>query len=396
MKLNLEDFKYELPEEKIAQHPLKERSASKLLHYNKGAISHKIFREITDLLPHNSQLIFNNTRVIPARLFFTKSTGAIIEIFLLEPLKPFHQREKAMEAVSPVEWRCMIRNLKKWKEDELSITIAQFDVTLYARLIDRENQIVQLSWKPSHYSFAEIVESAGKIPLPPYMKREATEEDQVSYQTVYANQKGAVAAPTAGLHFTPEILNELKSKGIKHDYLTLHVSAGTFQPIKEEDVHKHKMHEEEIVIKKGNLQFLLANKGPVIPVGTTSMRTLESLYWFGVKLISDPEASFFIPQMYPYQEHADLPPKKESLERVLKHLEENQLDNIIGSTEIFIYPGYTFRICEGLITNFHLPGSTLILLIAALVGDDWKKIYEEALKNDYRFLSYGDSSLLIP
>lgn len=394
MKLNLEDFKYHLPEERIAQHPLKERSASKLLVYEKGDISHKNFKNITDLLPQKSQLIFNNTRVIPARIFFTKSTGALIEIFMLEPVKPFHQREKAMEARSPVEWKCMIRNLKKWKDEDLTVTIDQ--KVLHAKLIDRENQVVQLSWDPDNYSFAEIVESAGRIPLPPYVKREATEEDVVSYQTVYANQKGAVAAPTAGLHFTPEILNELKARGIKHDYLTLHVSAGTFQPIKDEDVFKHKMHEEEIVVKKQNILFLLQNDGPVIPVGTTSMRTLESLYWFGVKLLSDPDASFFIPQMYPYQEYDELPSKNESLEQVLSYLEKNQLDNILGNTEIFIYPGYTFRMCDGLVTNFHLPGSTLILLIAALIGDDWRKIYEEALKGDYRFLSYGDSSLLLP
>ena len=395
MGLNLEDFKYHLPEDQIAQHPLKDRSDSKLLAYRKGKISHHRFKNIINLLPKNSRLVFNNTRVIPARLFFIKSTGALIEVFLLEPVKPFHQREKAMEAKGPVQWKCMIRNLKKWKAEDLVLEL-QEGISIYAKLIDRENQIVELKWAPGDLSFAEVVEKAGSIPLPPYMKREATDEDSVSYQTVYASRKGAVAAPTAGLHFTPELLSTLDSKGIQHDYLTLHVSAGTFQPIKDEDIFKHKMHEEEIVIKKENLDYLLKDESPIIPIGTTSMRTLESLYWFGVKLMEDPEADFFIPQMYPYKDFNQLPTRQEAINKVQQYLNAHELNQLIGSTEIFIYPGYKFRICDGLVTNFHLPGSTLILLIAALVGDDWKKIYEEALEKDYRFLSYGDSSLLMP
>lgn len=301
-----------------------------------------------------------------------------------------------MEAAGPVQWKCMIRNLKKWKSEDLYLPIEEKNLTLKAHLVDKDQQIVDLSWEDNTISFAEILEAAGKIPLPPYMKREATDEDQVSYQTVYAKQKGAVAAPTAGLHFTSKVIEDLKDKGIKQDFLTLHVSAGTFQPIKEEDVLNHKMHEEEIVIKKENLEFLLKNDGPVIPVGTTSMRTLESLYWFGVKLTKDKNASFHISQTYPYQDFKHLPKAKDAINEVLNYLNRNNATQIIGNTEIFIYPGYEFKICKGLITNYHLPGSTLILLVAALVGDDWKKIYKDALKNNYRFLSYGDSSLLLP
>lgn len=392
--MKLENYLYNLPESRIAQFPLKDRSDAKLLQYNKGKISHHIFKEIPALLPENSMLVFNNTKVIPARIFFTKSTGALIEIFLLEPVKPYIQRELAMKAASPVQWQCMIRNLKKWKNEKLTLHYNN-TIILTATLTDRENQVVELAWEGKE-TFAEIIEKYGKIPLPPYLHREATEEDVITYQTVYAKQKGAVAAPTAGLHFTDNVLGDLVRKRISMEYLTLHVSAGTFQPIKANDVQQHKMHEEEIIITRSNLNKLINHQGPVIPVGTTSMRTLESTYWFGVKLLQDLDEEFFIEQMIPYQNYDKLPSAKTAFRAVLDHLVAKEVDNIIGKTEIFIYPGYTFRVCNGLITNFHLPGSTLILLIAALVGDNWRKIYEEALNNDYRFLSYGDSSLLLP
>lgn len=393
--MKLEDYLYDLPEEKIAQFPLKDRSASKLLRYQNGSIAHHSFRELPDLLPQNSLLVFNNTKVIPARLFFTKSTGALIEIFLLEPIKPYRQRELAMEAKGPVEWLCMIRNLKKWKDDSLTLKYDEHNY-LYAKLLDRDQQLVEFSWSPSDATFSEVLEKCGKIPLPPYMHREATKEDVLNYQTVYAAQKGAVAAPTAGLHFTPAVLKSLNEKNIATEYLTLHVSAGTFQPIKAEDVREHKMHEEEIIITKENVIKLLEHPGPLIAVGTTSMRSMESLYWYGIKLLQGKGTEFRIEKLAPYQQDTDLPDKAAALEAVLCHLKENQLDVISGKTEIFIFPGYTFRVCDGLITNFHLPGSTLIFLVAALVGEDWRKIYEEALNKNYRFLSYGDSSLLMP
>jgi S-adenosylmethionine:tRNA ribosyltransferase-isomerase len=393
--MKLEDYLYDLPQDKIAQFPLKDRSASKLLRYQNGSVTHHLFRDLPNLLPQNSLLVFNNTKVIPARLFFTKPTGALIEIFLLEPLKPHKQRELAMEAKSPVQWLCMIRNLRKWKDDPL---ILQYDEKnfLSAKLIDREQQLVEFSWSPSDATFSEVLEKCGKIPLPPYMHREATKEDVLNYQTIYAVQKGAVAAPTAGLHFTPAVLKSLKEKNIATEYLTLHVSAGTFQPIKAEDVREHEMHEEEISITRDNILKLLKHPGPVISVGTTSMRSMESLYWYGVKLLEGTGTEFFIEKLTPYQQHNDLPDKEAALTAVLRHFEANQLEMISGKTEIFIFPGYTFRICDGLITNFHLPGSTLILLVAALIGEDWREIYEEALSNNYRFLSYGDSSLLLP
>lgn len=391
--MDLKDYIYHLPEERIAKYPLKDRSAAKMLHYNKGQISHHIFKELPNKLPDDSLLFFNNTKVIPARLFFSKDTGALIEIFLLEPLKPHTQRELAMEANSPVQWRCMIRNLKKWKNDDLSLKL-ESSTTLTATLISREEQIVELTWTGKN-TFAELLEVCGRIPLPPYMNREATEEDNITYQTVYAQLKGAVAAPTAGLHFTPEIIEALKDE-VKMDYLTLHVSAGTFQPIKTDDYKAHDMHEEEVIVSKNNLLNIINHQGKIIPVGTTSMRTLESTYWYGVQLLMTRNTDFNIEKLFPYGNFAQLPARKEAFKAVLDHLEKNEMENIIGKTSIYIFPGYRMKVCDGLITNFHLPGSTLILLIAALVGESWKKIYEEALSNNYRFLSYGDSSLLIP
>lgn len=393
--MKLEEYQYELPQDKIAQYPLKDRSASKLLQYQKGAIAHHTFSDLPDLLPQDSLLVFNNTRVIPARLFFIKSTGALIEIFLLEPLKPHRQRELAMEATSPVQWLCMVRNLKKWKDEILTLKVDHHNF-LSAKLVGREQQLIEFSWSPADTSFSEVLEKCGKIPLPPYMHREATKEDAINYQTIYAVQKGAVAAPTAGLHFTPAVLKSLAEKNIATEYLTLHVSAGTFQPIKADDIKEHKMHEEEVSITRNNIIMLLEHPGPVISVGTTSMRSLESLYWYGVKLLKGKGTDFFIEKLFPYHHKVNLPDKKTALTAVLRHFESNNIEMISGRTEIFIFPGYTFRICDGLITNFHLPGSTLILLVAALVGGDWRKIYEEALNNNYRFLSYGDSSLLLP
>ncbi|MFY0601435.1 MAG: S-adenosylmethionine:tRNA ribosyltransferase-isomerase [Cyclobacteriaceae bacterium] len=389
--LNLSEFHYELPSEKIAKHPLNNRSDSKLLSFKGGKIDHKSFRALPEVLESGCHLVFNDTKVIPARLIFHKDTGARIEIFLLEPSSPSHLHMEVMAAKKTVTWHCMVGNSKKWKEGTaLEISIGD---SLHVRALRLEDNYVKFEWD-SDETFSEIVTAIGNIPLPPYLNREVEEDDKPRYQTVYSNYEGAVAAPTAGLHFTEEILEQLESKNISTDYLTLHVSAGTFQPIKAKSVDEHPMHREQIIITKSNIENLL-KKDVVIPVGTTSMRTMESLYWFGAKLFSQPDADFFIEKMTPYQETITIS-KEQSLKNILLYMDQRNLEILVGHTEIFIFPGYQFRICKGLITNFHLPASTLILLVAALIGDKWKEVYQSALDNDYRFLSYGDSSLLIP
>ncbi|MBX2963610.1 MAG: S-adenosylmethionine:tRNA ribosyltransferase-isomerase [Cyclobacteriaceae bacterium] len=389
------DYTYELPEERIAHVPLSDRDASKLLICRKGLIEHNRFTSLPEYLPGNTILFFNNTRVIPARIFFQKNTGATIEIFLLQPHKPSALLAEAMQATEACQWVCTIGNLKRWKaHDKLVKPFEGGELT--AELIDRNNGLVALAWTPAHLSFAEVVTKVGVTPLPPYIKREAQENDQSRYQTVYSDQEGAVAAPTAGLHFTDSLLNKLQTLGIKKDFLTLHVSAGTFQPVKTTNALEHEMHQEQVLVTRGNIENLLHQERFIVAVGTTSMRTLESVYWFGVKLLTNENADFVIDQHFAYQAHHNLPDKKEALLAVKHYMMRNNLDTLVGHTSIYILPGYTFRICQGLITNFHLPGSTLMLLVAAFVGDRWKDIYREALSNHYRFLSYGDSSLLIP
>lgn len=388
--LVLKDYTYNLPDEKIAKYPLKDRSKSKLLFYNHGHITNRQFDEITGILPKHSHLVFNDTKVIPARIIFYKETGAKVEVFLLDPIEPSGVHEEVMSAKDSCAWKVMIGNAKKWKQGT-SLYCRLPNVTLEAYRIGEDT--VRFKWS-SGDTFSGILSQTGTIPLPPYLNRETTKEDIPRYQTVYSKAEGAVAAPTAGLHFTPEILHELKNQQISTDYLTLHVSAGTFQPIKADSVTEHPMHNEQIIIKKKNVEKLLENEN-VIAVGTTSMRTIESLYWFGCMLAEDQHAPFHIKKLAPYQKRESLS-KQESLTNVLYYMENHHTEVLAGNTEIFIFPGYQFKICKGLITNFHLPGSTLILLVAALLGKDWKKVYDYALENDYRFLSYGDSSLLIP
>lgn len=386
MNLKLEDFLYDLPQDRIAKHPPKERGGSKLLFYNQGEISHHEFKAIENLIPENSLLVFNDTKVIPARIIMHKESGARIEIFLLEPVLPSKVHEEVMNSRNSCSWKCLIGNAKKWKKES-----ALHMNSLSLEAIRTGDDKVTFRWK-NELTFSDLLTEIGKIPLPPYIDREVEEGDQDRYQTVYSKMKGAVAAPTAGLHFTNEIINRIQSKGTKTDYLTLHVSAGTFQPIKSENIADHPMHNEQIWVSKQNIKNLMAaNK--IIAVGTTSMRTMESLYWFGIKLLQG-QKDFFIDKNDPYT----LAPldRKTSLTAVLKHLDENGLERIGGQTEIFIYPGYNFQICDGLVTNYHLPGSTLILLVASFIGEDWRKVYESALENNYRFLSYGDSSLLLP
>lgn len=385
MNLKLEDYSYELPSSRIAKHPPKERGTSKLLVYQKGEISHESFRNIADQLPQNSTLVFNDTKVIPARIILHKQTGARIEIFLLEPLAPSSVHEEVMTSLMTCTWKCMIGNAKKWKQGS---TIRNECLNFTARRTCED--VVTFEWEGM--TFSQLLTEIGKIPLPPYIQREIEQEDKDRYQTVYSRLDGAVAAPTAGLHFTNEIINDLKARDFLINYVTLHISSGTFQPIKTKNITQHPMHSEQVWIQRQTIESLRSSPRTIC-VGTTSMRTLESLYWFGVRL-HHKKQDFYIRKEDPYK----LSPidKYTALNLVLEYMDSNQLNQLGGKTEIFIYPGYNFRICDGIITNFHMPNSTLILLIAAFIGKDWRKIYREALDNDYLFLSYGDSSLLIP
>lgn len=381
------DFNYDLPAEKIAKFPLADRSASKLLIYGKGQIRHSIFRDIINEIPQNSLIVFNDTKVIPARLIFYKQTGAKIEIFLLEPIKPSTAMEAVMTETVSCTWKCLIGNAKKWKNhEELVIQLATHETVTAKRT---GNQEVTLIWN-THEPFSQVIERIGQLPLPPYLKRAATQEDKPRYQTVYSKFEGAVAAPTAGLHFNDEILSKLKNNHTL-DFVTLHVSAGTFQPITT-TAGEHPMHREQVIVSRRLVENLLENER-VVAVGTTSLRTLESVYWYGVQLLNE-NNEFFIAKNLAYQDFNKLPTRNEALSAVKEYMQQKKLNQITGNTEIFIVPGYHFKITRALITNFHLPGTTLMMLVAAFVGDDWKKVYQEALNNQYRFLSYGDSSLL--
>lgn len=391
--ISIQDYTYDLPEDRIAFQPLGERDESKLLLYTGGQISHHFFNNVPDLLPERSLLVFNDTRVIPARIHFQKESGAEIEIFLLNPAGSESLLMLAMLAKNHCRWKCTIGNLKRWKAGQLLSKQVGSD-TLTASLADRSESIVEFTWTGDR-TFSEIISEAGITPLPPYIKRAAAKDDLTRYQTIYSHHEGAVAAPTAGLHFTQRVFEALRKKGIEHDFLTLHVSAGTFQPIKADNVLDHTMHFEQVSISRQVIERLADSHKIIIAVGTTSMRTLESLYWYGVKLMANAGADFNITQHDPYQ----LPgaaTSAQALTAVLKAMERKGIENLSGTTSIFIYPGYRFRICRGLITNFHQPGSTLMLLVAAFIGKHWKEVYQEALKNEYRFLSYGDSSLLLP
>lgn len=388
-QIHIQDYNYLLPDEKIALFPVEPRDSSKLLKFEQQKITHHSFSDITDLLPSNSLLVFNQTRVIQARLNIFKESGAAIEILLLEPVYPSSAVLLAMGATNETRWQCMVGNKKRWKENE---TI-QWNNILFS-WIDREKNIVSIKWNDARV-FAELLSEIGNMPIPPYLNRNAVEKDKEVYQTVYAQHDGSVAAPTAGLHFTENVLQNLEKKNIKKEFITLHVGAGTFKPVSTDNALEHEMHAEKMFFTKANILHLLQHNGPIIPVGTTSMRSLESLYWFGVGVLQNRLTDFIIPQYFPYQQESNFT-LKEALHAIIHYMEGKQLDNIEGVTSIYIVPGYRFRICKGIITNFHQPCSTLLLLICALIGDNWKKVYEEALNNNYRFLSYGDSSLLLP
>ncbi|MDX5337814.1 MAG: S-adenosylmethionine:tRNA ribosyltransferase-isomerase [Cyclobacteriaceae bacterium] len=396
-KIDLREYEYTLPEECIAKFPLEKRDQSKLLHYQNGKIEHFQFFNLPELLPSDTLLVYNDTKVIPARLIFQRESGAKIEIFLLSPVAPTTVIPEIMLAKFPVTWETMIGNAKKWKDGEIlkgRVQMGEKEVILQARLVDRESKLVSFSWNDAEVAFVDLVEASGEIPLPPYLNRKPEKEDKDRYQTVYSKKEGAVAAPTAGLHFTEEVFDGLRRKGVQEAQVTLHVSAGTFQPIKVDNVLEHPMHSEQIQVTRETIEKLYLHSGTVIAVGTTSIRTLESLFWFGVKLIEEKGEEFFIPKLFAYDRRDKVPNKTESLKAILEWMDSRQLDSILGQTEIFIFPGYQYRMIQGLITNFHQPGSTLILLIATILGEDWKNVYQEALDQNYRFLSYGDSSLL--
>lgn len=394
-RIALSDYQYDLTEDRIARYPLADREQSKLLVWNSGNIQHSVFEQIADYLPVNSLLFFNNTKVIPARLLFEKETGASVEVFLLGPADPGTEMVHALQVKGAASWQCTIGNAKRWPDD-LVLVREIGTLRLEARWGDRAMGLISFSWTPSETPFAEVIDLVGAVPLPPYLNRHAETIDRERYQTVYSKHEGAVAAPTAGLHFTPSILSRLGSQGMQTDYLTLHVSAGTFLPIKSENAEEHRMHEEEIVVHKGNIINLLQPDKQVIAVGTTALRTLESLYWYGVMLTVNPNASFNISQDLPYQGLIHQVTSRKALEKVLQKMDDLGVDSMTGHTSIYIVPGYKFRITQGLITNFHQPGSTLLLLISAFIGPAWRAVYESAKGSGYRFLSYGDSSLLLP
>lgn len=394
-RINLTDYHYPLPEDRIAKYPLAARDEARLLVFRNGAVIHSQFRQLADFLPVNTTLFFNDTKVIPARLLFDKPTGGTIEVFLLNPADDASTMGDALTKPPPVVWKCAIGNAKRWPAN-LPLTKVLKDIILHATWADRSENLVTFTWTPAQLSFAQVVKSAGAIPLPPYLKRAAEISDRDRYQTVYSRHDGAVAAPTAGLHFTDDLLTSLKKLGIAFEHITLHVSAGTFLPIKTDNAAEHTMHEEEIVLYKSNIIKLLESNRQMIAVGTTAMRTLESIYWFGVKLSANPEAEFVIQQDYPYS-HSKTPlTRRQAMELVLHRMEKLGVSSLEGHTSIYIMPGYQFRTTDGLLTNFHQPGSSLLVLVSAFVGDSWRKIYDEALERNYRFLSYGDASLLFP
>jgi len=402
--ISINDYTYTLPEEKIARHPLPERDASKLLVYNNGNIVPAIYRDIDRFLPADSLLIFNNTRVVEARLLFRKQSGGMIEIFCLEPGDQYADVSTGMLQQNKVQWKCLIGGASKWKAGQVLQKIIPYNnenITLEARYIEKHSDyfIIELQWGPAQLSFAEILHHAGIIPLPPYIKRHAEAVDLERYQTVYAVLDGSVAAPTAGLHFTPAIFEKLDQKNIQHSFVTLHVGAGTFKPVKSTTMQGHDMHAEFIDVSKETIGQLCQFVNRTCAVGTTSARTLESLYWMGIKTIIDPtihEDKLMITQWEVYDHLQQYSfSAKDALESLLEWMDKKKLERIISKTQILIAPGYSFKIIKGLVTNFHQPRSTLLLLVAALTGNNWKKIYSYALDNDFRFLSYGDGCLIL-
>lgn len=401
--IQIKDFNYNLPDERIAKFPLAKRDNSKLLLYRHGEVTEDVFHNIAQYLPKGALMVFNNTKVIQARLHFRKETGALIEVFLLEPYMPADY-EQMFQTTGHCSWLCMIGNLKKWKEGTLKRTfdVKGKEVTLVAERKEdvHKSYRVDFSWDASDVSWAELLDAVGELPIPPYLNRETQESDKTTYQTVYSKVKGSVAAPTAGLHFTPEVLADIDRHGIDREELTLHVGAGTFKPVKSEEIQDHEMHTEYICVHRQTLEKLIRHEAKAIAVGTTSVRTLESLYYIGVKLektLDLSEEELHVCQWEPYENAVAKPitPIK-AIENILAYLDKHGLSALHTSTQIIIAPGYEYNIVKMLVTNFHQPQSTLLLLVSAFVHGDWRKIYDYALAHDFRFLSYGDSSLLIP
>ncbi len=392
------DYNYPLPDERIAKYPLPERDRSKLLVYRDGQVSEDRFYNVGDYIAPGSLLIYNNTRVIQARLAFHKPTGARIEVFCLEPLAP-HDYQLSLGSTTGCEWKCMIGNAKKWHEqDRLALPVDKLGITLYASKGATMGNAysVSFSWDNTDFSFAEILDAIGELPIPPYLNRPTEESDKMTYQTVYSRIKGSVAAPTAGLHFTENVLADLHHRGIETDEVTLHVGAGTFLPVKTADANEHTMHSEIIAVPRKAIEHLIAHLGHIVAVGTTSMRTLESLYFIGVQLADtsmDSTDELHVSQFEPYERTYAMT-TCEALQAIVDWLERTHQNTLHAETQIMIKPGYQFRVVDQLITNFHQPQSTLLLLVSAFVGGDWKTIYDYALSHDFRFLSYGDSSIL--
>lgn len=399
--LSITHFSYDLPHDRIAVHPLPERDNSKLLVYTNGNVSEDIYLNIAKYLPPGSLLVFNNTRVVEARLVFTKTTGAQIEIFCLEPDASFRDVSTAMQQHGRIRYKCLIGGASKWKHGlilEKQIETAAGMAVLKAEITERLHDcfVVELSWQPTNLTFAEVLHLFGEMPLPPYLHRPAEEADRTRYQTVYAQHDGSVAAPTAGLHFTGKVFDQLEERQVKRDYVTLHVGAGTFKPVKTEKMEEHQMHAEFLEVDITTIHNLQQQQEPIVAVGTTSLRTLETLYWIGVKLHENPATEveeICIDQWFPYDHPSEMT-TGEALQSLLQWMEEKKLQRLVTKTQLLIAPGYHLRIVDGIITNFHQPNSTLLLLVAAVVGDDWKKIYQHALDNNFRFLSYGDGCLL--
>ena len=409
--INIAEYDYPLPDERIAKYPLAERDASKLLVKTHGRASQQdIFRNIGNYLPEKSVLVFNETKVVRARLQFVKDSGAAIEIFCLEPITGNGDYQLAFSASSPVEWHCLVGNSRRWKDGVLTMSLTingsvethgRASLQLKAERIEKNDaySVVRFSWEPADISFAEVLENAGEIPLPPYLHREAEPSDRDRYQTVFAKYEGSVAAPTASLHLTKPLIAKLKEQGHTIEEVTLHVGAGTFRPVATDTIGEHEMHSESIIVKRQTIEHLRNNIGrTIIPVGTTSMRTIESVYWIGVMLLEQgfEERNIHVNQWFPYQDREKLPTAEESLEAILKYLDMHHLDALHATTALMIAPSCPIMITKALITNFHQPKSTLLLLVSALIGDKWKEAYQFALDHGFRFLSYGDSCLFIP
>lgn len=402
--IHISDYQYPLPDERIAKFPIAQRDHSKLLVYRHGEVGEDVFYNLPDYLPKGSLMVFNNTKVIQARMHFRKSTGALIEVFLLEPAEP-SDYELMFQTSGHCAWYCLVGNLKKWKEGTLEreITIHQSPVTVKATRgpIHGTSHRIDFEWTGG-VSFAEVIDAMGELPIPPYLNRETQESDKTTYQTVYSKIKGSVAAPTAGLHFTDQVLQAIDAAGIDREELTLHVGAGTFKPVKSEEIEGHEMHTEFISVRRSAIQKLISHDASAIAVGTTSVRTLESLYYMGLKVMQNPDLSeeqLHVAQWEPYEivnSEKRIVNSVEALKALAAWMDARGLEVLHSSTQIIIAPGYDYKIVKMLVTNFHQPQSTLLLLVSAFVKGDWRKIYDYALAHDFRFLSYGDSSLLIP